>query len=57
MTYRSPIAPVSPNPCSPSRPTPKPAYRYTNKGNLIGIVTDGSAILGLGNLGPLAVSP
>ena len=33
------------------------AYRYTNKGNLIGIVTDGSAILGLGNLGPLASKP
>ncbi|MEY3464735.1 MAG: hypothetical protein RL603_333, partial [Pseudomonadota bacterium] len=36
---------------------PAAAYRYTNKGNLIGIVTDGSAILGLGNLGPLASKP
>lgn len=36
---------------------PEAAYRYTNKGNLIGIVTDGSAILGLGNLGPLASKP
>ena len=33
------------------------AYRYTNKGNLIAVITDGSAILGLGNLGPLAAKP
>lgn len=36
---------------------PEAAYQYTNKGNLIGIVTDGSAILGLGNLGALASKP
>ncbi|MGA0734995.1 MAG: malate dehydrogenase, partial [Steroidobacteraceae bacterium] len=36
---------------------PDAAYEYTNKGNLIGIVTDGSAILGLGNLGALASKP
>ena len=36
---------------------PEAAYRYTNKGNLIGIVTDGSAILGLGKLGALASKP
>lgn len=33
------------------------AYRYTAKGNLVGIITDGTAILGLGNLGPLASKP
>ncbi|MDH3638727.1 MAG: malate dehydrogenase [Gammaproteobacteria bacterium] len=33
------------------------AYRYTNKGNLIGVVTDGSAVLGLGNVGALAGKP
>ena len=33
------------------------AYRYTNKGNLVAVITDGSAILGLGNLGPLASKP
>lgn len=33
------------------------AYRYTNKGNLVAVVTNGSAILGLGNLGPLASKP
>ena len=36
---------------------PENAYRYTNKGNLIAVITDGSAILGLGNLGPLAAKP
>ena len=33
------------------------AYRYTGKGNLVAVITDGSAILGLGNLGPLASKP
>jgi malate dehydrogenase (oxaloacetate-decarboxylating)(NADP+) len=36
---------------------PANAYRYTNKGNLVAVITDGSAILGLGNLGPLASKP
>ena len=33
------------------------AYRYTGKGNLVAVISDGSAILGLGNLGPLASKP
>lgn len=33
------------------------AYRYTNKGNLVAVISDGTAILGLGNLGPLASKP
>lgn len=33
------------------------AYRYTGKGNLVAVITDGTAILGLGNLGPLAAKP
>ena len=28
------------------------AYVYTNKGNTVGIISDGSAVLGLGNIGP-----
>jgi len=36
---------------------PKAAYDYTNKGNLIAVITDGTAILGLGNRGPLAAKP
>jgi malate dehydrogenase (oxaloacetate-decarboxylating)(NADP+) len=33
------------------------AYRYTNKGNLVAVITDGTAVLGLGNVGPLAGKP
>ncbi|NOY63540.1 MAG: malate dehydrogenase [Gammaproteobacteria bacterium] len=33
------------------------AYRYTSKGNLVGIITDGTAVLGLGNVGALAGKP
>lgn len=36
---------------------PKEVNRYTGKGNLIAVVTDGSAVLGLGNVGPLAAKP
>jgi malate dehydrogenase (oxaloacetate-decarboxylating)(NADP+) len=36
---------------------PADAYRYTAKGNLVAVITDGTAILGLGNLGPLASKP
>ncbi|MFZ0485825.1 MAG: malic enzyme-like NAD(P)-binding protein [Arenicellales bacterium] len=36
---------------------PEDAYRYTNKGNLVAVVTDGSAVLGLGNVGALAGKP
>lgn len=33
------------------------AYKYTAKGNLIGVITDGSAVLGLGNIGGIAGMP
>ncbi len=36
---------------------PDLAYSYTNKGNLVAVVTDGTAVLGLGNVGPLAGKP
>ena len=36
---------------------PQDAYRYTNKGNTVGVVTDGSAVLGLGNIGGPAAIP
>lgn len=35
----------------------KNAYKYTAKGNLVGVITDGSAVLGLGNVGALAGKP
>ncbi|KEA65088.1 NADP-dependent malic enzyme [Marinobacterium lacunae] len=36
---------------------PDAAYRYTAKGNLVAVISNGSAILGLGDLGPLASKP
>lgn len=36
---------------------PEDVYTYTNKGNSVAIVTDGSAVLGLGNIGPHAALP
>ena len=36
---------------------PHAAYRYTAKGNLVAVVTNGTAVLGLGNVGPLAGKP
>ncbi|QSX40473.1 malic enzyme-like NAD(P)-binding protein [Shewanella cyperi] len=36
---------------------PNDAYRYTNKGNTVAVISNGTAILGLGNLGPLASKP
>ncbi|MHB8536308.1 MAG: malic enzyme-like NAD(P)-binding protein [Sulfuricaulis sp.] len=36
---------------------PEAAYRYTNKGNLVAVISNGSAILGLGNRGSLASKP
>jgi malate dehydrogenase (oxaloacetate-decarboxylating)(NADP+) len=36
---------------------PQLAYRYTNKGNLVAVISDGSAVLGLGNVGALAGKP
>ena len=36
---------------------PMAAYLYTGKGNTVAVITDGSAVLGLGNVGPLAGKP
>jgi malate dehydrogenase (oxaloacetate-decarboxylating)(NADP+) len=36
---------------------PANAYKYTNKGNLVAVITDGTAVLGLGDMGPLASKP
>ncbi len=37
--------------------TPDDVYRYTSKGNLVAVITNGTAVLGLGNAGPLASKP
>jgi malate dehydrogenase (oxaloacetate-decarboxylating)(NADP+) len=36
---------------------PANAYRYTSRGNLVAVITNGTAVLGLGDIGPLAAKP
>ena len=36
---------------------PEDVYKYTGKGNTVAVITNGTAILGLGNLGPMAAKP
>jgi malate dehydrogenase (oxaloacetate-decarboxylating)(NADP+) len=36
---------------------PNNAFRYTARGNMVGVITNGTAVLGLGNIGPLAAKP
>lgn len=44
-------------PCLEIEKDPEAAYRYTGKGNLVACVTNGTAVLGLGNIGALAGKP
>ena len=44
-------------PCRRIAANPQDVYRYTAKGNLVAVVTDGTAILGLGDIGPEAGMP
>src|SRR5881409_553647 len=44
-------------PCREIAERPEEAYTYTAKGNLVAVVTNGTAVLGLGNIGPLAGKP
>ena len=44
-------------PCLEIEKEPNDAYKYTNKSNLVGIITNGTAVLGLGNIGTLASKP
>ena len=45
------------DPCEKIHDNPQDAYKYTAKGNLVAVISNGSAVLGLGNLGPLASKP
>ena len=36
---------------------PEDVYKYTDRGNLVGVISNGTAVLGLGNIGPLAGKP
>ncbi len=44
-------------PCEEIAKTPETAYDYTNKGNLVAVISNGTAVLGLGNLGALGSKP
>jgi malate dehydrogenase (oxaloacetate-decarboxylating)(NADP+) len=44
-------------PCKEIEANPQDAYKYTGKGNLVAVITDGTAVLGLGNIGALAGKP
>lgn len=44
-------------PCKEIQHAPDDSYKYTAKGNLVGVITNGSAVLGLGNIGALAGKP
>lgn len=44
-------------PCKEIAKNPEAVYDYTSKGNLVAVISDGTAVLGLGNIGPLASKP
>jgi len=44
-------------PCEEIVKDPNAAYKYTSRGNLVAVITNGTAVLGLGNIGPLASKP
>ena len=60
MTQRDLSLAYSPGvavPCEEIAARPETAYDYTNKGNLVAVISNGTAVLGLGNLGALASKP
>lgn len=44
-------------PCEAIEENPADVYKYTNKGNLVAVISNGTAVLGLGDIGPLAGKP
>ena len=44
-------------PCIEIAENPNDAYKYTSKGNMVAVITNGTAVLGLGNIGALASKP
>ena len=53
MAYSPGVA----EPCRAIEKNPEDIYKYTAKGNMVAVITDGSAVLGLGNIGPDAALP
>ena len=56
-TWRSPIRRASPPPARRSRPIPAEAANLTSRQNLVAVISNGTAVLGLGDIGPLASKP
>ncbi|MCP4642719.1 MAG: NADP-dependent malic enzyme, partial [bacterium] len=44
-------------PCLEIQEDPNKGYDYTSRGNLVAVISNGTAVLGLGNIGPLAGKP
>ncbi len=44
-------------PCLEIAKNPEDVYKYTTKGNLVAVLSNGTAVLGLGDIGPLAAKP
>ena len=44
-------------PCREIAANKELSYKYTNRANLVGVISNGSAVLGLGNIGPEASKP
>lgn len=53
MAYSPGVA----EPCRKIHANPEDVFKYTAKGNLVAVVSDGTAVLGLGDIGPLAAMP
>jgi len=53
MAYTPGVA----EPCREIENNPAESFRYTARGNLVAVITNGTAVLGLGNIGPLAAKP
>lgn len=53
MAYSPGVA----EPCRKIHANPDDVFKYTSKGNLVAVVSDGTAVLGLGDIGPLAAMP
>jgi malic enzyme len=44
-------------PCLEIAKNPEDAYKYTSKGNMVAVISNGTAVLGLGNIGAVAGKP
>src|SRR5487761_2430150 len=53
MAYSPGVA----EPCKEIFQNPEEVYKYTAKGNLVGVISNGTAVLGLGDIGPEASKP